>query len=503
MNGTKFIVKKPKGNTKAENYQDFAEEEKATIEKYFIQLKKELIEDGRLCFDDAYFLASRYLQKFPKVKNIIQRRFAFVFVDEMQDMDSHQYNLLEDLFFDNENSISKYQRIGDKNQAIFNGDSKIQDLWIDRGNKLELNGSHRLSANIAKIVQSFALHPIEIVGLRKNADGSDITIPPHIILYDNDCKENIIPKFAEIIKQFKENGEIPNESNNKYCAIAWNAKPEESIDKLRLPDYFPKYSKEEARKNIDYPTLESYLNFYDEQSKTLYTVRKSILNAFIKILRLEKLFDKNPKDGKRDRIFTKRNLLKYFRDEKNDFYIEFKLFIFKWSFATVKGKNEKVITEIRDFIPTFLSNFERANPAFDNKIDLSKEFIETACPSVANTDEEIPTSEKRNLIEFEDIGEIQVGTVHSVKGQTHTATLYLETSYQFDGGKSYESQRLCEQFKANNLDGTEGKRVKQSAKMAYVGFSRPTHLLCLGIHKDRFDLFLRENLPDDWKVVDC
>jgi DNA helicase II / ATP-dependent DNA helicase PcrA len=466
-------------------------------------MKINLMKWGYLHFDDAYFLANRYLHKFSKVKNIIQKRFNFVFVDEMQDMDNHQYQLLEDLFFEDGNGNSQYQRIGDKNQAIFSGDSKIKDLWIDRENKLELNGSHRLSENIANVVQPFALQQINIVGLGKNADGSDITIPPYIILYDDHSQENLISKFAKIINEYKENNQIPDEANNKYCVIAWNTKPDETIGKMRLPDYYPEYSSEEAKKYIDYSTLESYLNFYDEDSKSLYSIRRNILNAFIKILRLEKLFDKNSKDGQRDRIFTKRNLLKYFREEKNDFYNQFKLLIFRWSFATAKGNKEKLINEIRDFIPTFLSKFERANPTFDNSINESKSFINDPCPSATETNEENPNPEKRNLIKYEGIGEIQVGTVHSVKGQTHTATLYLETSYYSDGGKSYESQRLSEQFKSNNLNGTEGERVKQSAKMAYVGFSRPTHLLCLGIHIDRFETFLKENLPDNWKVIDC
>ena len=97
INGSEITISKPKGNTKPENYHDYSDEEKQKVKVYLTQLKTELIIDGRLCFDDAYFLANRYLQKFPKLKNIIQKRFTFVFVDEMQDMDNHQYQLLEDL----------------------------------------------------------------------------------------------------------------------------------------------------------------------------------------------------------------------------------------------------------------------------------------------------------------------------------------------------------------------------------------------------------------------
>ena len=101
--------------------------------------------------------------------------------------------------------------------------------------------------------------------------------------------------------------------------------------------------------------------------------------------------------------------------------------------------------------------------------------------------------------------DIELATVHSVKGQTHTATLYLETYFHQDGrgtsAKSYESQRLSSLFLRNFLSGTEGKRVKQSAKMAYVGFSRPTHLLCFAVHKDRFNKYLTELDTSAWEII--
>ncbi|NIV69020.1 MAG: hypothetical protein GWN41_02620 [Phycisphaerae bacterium] len=35
--------------------------------------------------------------------------------------------------------------------------------------------------------------------------------------------------------------------------------------------------------------------------------------------------------------------------------------------------------------------------------------------------------------------------------------------------------------------------------MAYVGLSRPTHLLCLAIHKDRFN---EDDFKDKWEMID-
>ena len=69
---------------------------------------------------------------------------------------------------------------------------------------------------------------------------------------------------------------------------------------------------------------------------------------------------------------------------------------------------------------------------------------------------------------------IHIGTVHSAKGETHFATLYLETKYQ----KDCDASRLIEFFKGNRPAAQIAKsHHKQNLKIAHVAFSRPTHLL--------------------------
>jgi len=69
---------------------------------------------------------------------------------------------------------------------------------------------------------------------------------------------------------------------------------------------------------------------------------------------------------------------------------------------------------------------------------------------------------------------IHIGTVHSVKGETHTATLYLETYYQ----RATDAGRLIEFLKGNRPESQKQKAYhKQNLKIAHVAFSRQTHLL--------------------------
>ena len=451
LNGEEFSVKKPIGKTKPQNYQDYTNEEKEKLYEWFLSFKKNILKQGILHFDDAYFLAKAYLFHFPKIKEIIQKRFSYVFVDEMQDMETHQYDLLEKLFYDDGNSTSIFQRIGDKNQAIFNNIESNEVNWIDRRNNLVLTNSHRLSSKIANVVKSFALNNpnnFDIIGL----NGCDIK--PHIILFDDASKEKVIPKFAELVKGFKEEGRLIDHGKYPIKAICWK----------------------------------DYLLFYDRNSQTLKSIKNNIINAFLKVLRFEDIFDDNK------RYFTKYILFKTLKEKYFDKYQEFNLKLYHWSMLILKGKLDEAYDEIKSYMNDFIKIFDETK----NLTISSSLFNQESQTQVPDNTEQLKDN---NLYTEGDIN-IEVATVHSVKGQTHCATLYLESFFYKDGTKSYESERLKNAFLGNAIQ-SPAKRVQQSLKMVYVGFSRPTNLLCVAIHKDRFTQYLSQINKDIWEIVDC
>jgi len=452
--------------------------------KTFKTIKQQILQSGVLNYDDAYFLAELYLKEFPNIKTILQKRFAFIFVDEMQDMDTHQYNLLEKVFYDDGNSVSKIQRIGDINQAIYNS-VKSNDIWVNRTEVLRLNGSQRLSKPIANVVKKFALYSDEtfdIVG--KN----ECEIKPHILVFENETIGNIIPCFAKIVK---ENG-LEN-SEKPIKVVCWNTdwKEDETSRndraKLRLEDYHKTFKKDKGKPKQDYDNLKSYL-LYFEKKQTLEPIRKNILNAFLKILRLENI---NTTD---DRPYTKKKLIDFIHENDIQKYDELNLNLYNWSIGIVRETTNEVLTNIKKYIPTLLAIF-------------NKEITESSC-FVDNENAEIPAENAEILVPTnhykEDGLEIEITSVHAVKGQTHCATLYLESYFQKDGNganaKSYESQRLKDQFLGTQIQSNVGDRVKQSAKMAYVGFSRPTDLLCLAIHRDRFNALQDTINTATWEI---
>ena len=55
-------------------------------------------------------------------------------------------------------------------------------------------------------------------------------------------------------------------------------------------------------------------------------------------------------------------------------------------------------------------------------------------------------------------------------------------------------------FISNNKN--EESYIIQAAKMIYVGFSRPTHLLCYAVQKDNYENYLSTINHDEWNVME-
>ena len=76
--------------------------------------------------------------------------------------------------------------------------------------------------------------------------------------------------------------------------------------------------------------------------------------------------------------------------------------------------------------------------------------------------------------------EIRVGSIHSVKGETHTATLVLETFYRSHHLKAVKEWLLGKNANVSSINATLRSRLR----LHYVAMTRPTHLLCLAMRSD-------------------
>ncbi|WP_167879451.1 UvrD-helicase domain-containing protein [Methanococcoides sp. NM1] len=419
--------------------------------KTLYKIKLDILKSGILCFDDAYSLSFWYLRNHSEaLKSIFSERFAFVFLDEMQDTSCHQ-NKIFDLIFNDTNII--VQKLGDSNQSIYEDTTIDGTVWDIDESCLCINGSKRFSESIASCVKHVCKDPHEIIG-----NTSRENISPIVITYDDDTIGDVIHYFSEIIE---EKGLQSNE--NTFKAAGWVGQVKEG--KRTIPSYFPSYQKKATNKS-NYATLGEYLKIADDEQIKIKGVdfyRNAIIEALLKILRTYNI--KNEKS----RYYTVSSFLKHIRENDIEFNEQFNLKLTQWCLKIQNGTD--ITDDLRRFIENDFSGFfEIPN------ISSLESFFDNQ--PVENSDE---NCESKQNAYVDDSGieiEIEIATVHSVKGETHTATLYLETYHK----RGYDVGRILNHLQKPSS--SPNSITLTSLKMCYVGMTRPTHLLCVAAHQD-------------------
>jgi len=99
---------------------------------------------------------------------------------------------------------------------------------------------------------------------------------------------------------------------------------------------------------------------------------------------------------------------------------------------------------------------------------------------------------------------IRLGSIHSVKGQTHLATLLLSTYWN-----AHSSRRILPWLLGDSQNGSGVKAQDRTRLLqSYVAMTRPTHLICLAVPRSSVDQGrgLSENLGRlrgrGWRVVE-
>lgn len=470
-----------------------------------VRFKMKIMNMGILHYDDAYFLANRYIMSCPQIENIIKRRFAYVFVDEMQDMDVHQFKVLE--MFNDEDVC--FQRLGDNNQAIYNNIVHSNNLWSTREQLRTLKGSYRLTPTNANLVSKFGVDNIEIKGLNDN----NHSFKPVIIIYgDGNIECEVIKMFSKYVEEL-----IATETNNafevsNYKVISWRKEHKEG--RIALQRYCPRY--------------ESMIE--DSKTKNQYTITNSKL--------IKKIYDSigeicfKLEIKIKDEILTKnniKNILHMSLDNKSK--------LEKYLYDLVRSK---LLNNSDEFQSLYLSLLNYVFQILKvNGVDVTQiwnsqiEKMDFFCWTSE------ATTERCSECCINGCSPV-MGSVHSVKGETHNVTLFLESFYD----NKYESDILHEAILGSettaNLISKElgciyqlgveideikltGKtygikrrakdiishkrkisKIQQYSKLVYVALSRATGIVGFAINRERFGKYFEGKLKtEDWEILVC
>ncbi len=420
----------------------------------FLKAKGEMLKEGYIKYDEAYSLAFHSIRKNEDLVSIIKKRFPLVFIDEMQDMETHQSEIIRASFTGIESVI---QKIGDINQSIYSRNNKSENKqWEPQVNvAAQLKQSIRLSDNIATIVRDICVSPQHMTGW-ENA----LPIKPAIIIYTDQTIGEVKNKFAEII--LLNNLETVGECKCIGSRIGYS--------RLHINSYWNEFNR--VWHQVEFSNLDSYIQQIEHAISASNNIKGPRRLYFEMICSYLKLNQFKAETGY---YFTAFTLNKFLIENSKPIFLEINLLIaasvqeFKISGVSLQAKAKEIISLIHKHL-TIEESAEASNflkePAEDSG------FIK----------------QENKIYTFEKNGKavnLHFDTIHGVKGETHTATLYLECFNRiFDiGGK------IVKFITSDENDRIKQRResaCKKQLPLAYVALTRATHFIALAINANRF-----------------
>lgn len=460
--------------------------------KEYLKIKEEMFKEGILSFEDAYDLAFRYIrEKGLDYSSFSDKRFKYLFIDEVQDCDKQQIELINSLFADDKVVV---QRFGDYCQAIYEeyGNAGSDNAELRGENVLYIRNSNRFGENIARPLRSLCMEDNHLLVGNENV----YSVKPVIITYED--PQIVLRKYAELLRTITipemDNISILNLANKEkkadplhrinIKACGWVGKKGATDLKRYLESYYPSFEKKNTKPRVEGDSFDDFL--IKNYQGAVKDCGASIIQGIIEFLDLCEV--KN--NAKRH---SRTSLLDYLASIDTNNKEDFLGKVMRWAMLATTGRNAEEILHLKEEIYQYLLG--TLLPLFGK--DEATGNANTFFNAVASGNQEAQEAEHGNIYKEGDV-EIEVATVHSVKGETHAATLYLETFYN----KYYESERLIDQFKGVAFTGTDDDTLK-SLRVVYVGMSRPRYLLCVAIQKNRFDNMDCQELREIWNVVEA
>lgn len=435
--------------------------------KQFKKLKNAMWRKGFISYADAYILTGLAMKSNgDALSKIISKRFKYVFIDEYQDCSNIQCEIIQKLFSNEETNL---QKIGDPDQAIYTSHTDIDVQWDYEENYLPISGSRRYGDKIANIISRLRLDRMEI-----ESHANTKNLKPYLIVFQSESVENVIPKFAQVIEEhdlheknkpvFKAVGMIRNGSGLKISDYWGNDKITQTInDKQTLLDCL----------------LELWFAIDSGSVKKLLVIVYQILSKVVSAS-----YNKNISPSKVE------------KDIKNSEHIN------DFKEAIIKLINVPVYEDVAEYVKAaeyIVKNeiYYLTNMIFEIEINVNDNFNEINTNNINDMAGSIDEIESNKYIHKMADGneiDIEVSTVHKVKGETHTATLYMETELS----RSSDLKRVLPLIGGKKLGSSN--IYKKSRKIVYVGFSRPSDLLCVAIKSDTYDKFI-SLFDEQWEII--
>ena len=433
--------------------------------RQLLDLKEKVSGEGVFRFNDMFALAKWYMTEYPRIADLVAKRFPLVFIDEMQDTDALQDDVLWQLF----GTKSILQRFGDPNQAIFeNSSAKVQSSFPSEG-YLTIEKSYRVSSSIAEMIERMCLIPQKIEGNEARAN-----LKHTIILFNKDTIKDVLDNFGELV--LRECGNLPSA---KVRAVGAVGKKRENQKKFpySITDYWPGYTSKKSVEQRKQETFDEYVRLAAEKiqlTKSCGDGRDVLLDGLVEVLRLQGC--RTPEE----RYYTHRKLVEGLKDRGADSLKCLSEFLYKYCRLLIAYETHdrgQLALDVKQVLAPLL------NGEWGSEVDKFMSF-DSSCLELGTGDAKSVAKREQevlNTYKYEDSPgslDIPITTIHQAKGQTHHATLVLETFVL----RKHDLKDLLHFLlgeRPEDMDELQEKYLKQ----IFVAMSRPKYLVCLAMNE--------------------
>ena len=439
--------------------------DKPSAKQYKALILDLLKNEGIMRYHDAYLYAKTAIEALPETyTNLFSLRFRYVFIDEYQDCDSIQRQAISAIFNHSKCTVIK---IGDSDQAIYNSSENNTPDWVPQDDFLPILTSCRYSQEIANVICKLKKDNKNIVTLSGKTG-----VKPVLLIFSPEKIDRVISGFINVLETHG-----LYDKNGVYKAIGAVKKKESSG--LKIGSYWSGFDGS-AKRQDEY----NYWALIDDiitslLDGNLYKTERIVRKLLCRIFHYAKI---------RHPIFEKEYSVVTIKKLPDDEYREiYRQWIYEMSrLQSIESENIDCIVRHKIY------ELSRAmNLHVDDIFDCLPAHFLDKVTGVNPTEK----SEKNIFIDPIRGRRIIFDTIHGVKGETHDATLYLET----DRERASDLSRILPYYGVGKLGSPN--LFDYSRKLAYVGMSRPKKLLCVAMQAKTYEKS-KGVFDNDWEIID-
>ncbi len=437
-------------------------------------------EDGYFCYDEIFVLGKALVAQQPALPSILQHRFPFVLVDEMQDTSEQQSYFLRHLFPRDMNAVC-IQRVGDPNQAIFEGGIKpVEDAFPDAARSVGIADSFRFDATIAALATPFAYLPVQPAGLNgiRVTDAPSQGLPHTIFVFPDDDASMVLDAFGRHVL-----ATLPLEMIKTSMVTAIGAVHKPSEDVVPGDHQYPKtvahywagYQSGATRQSYRPRTLAEYILAAQAVAQSGGPLHQCVDSVAFGLVHLANLLAGTAHVMARSRQHLQIEHRLSGADEAKAIYRSVLTRFVIDREALTRDAWIALLPSLK-LLAAMLGGGDADSPAANDFLA----WRDTVIPQQPMVQDQVSATAPNSYrcTNGDASVDIRLSSIHVAKGQTHLATLVLETFYQ-----SHFLHSLMPWLLGKHQNGTKctSDKAAQRLLQIYVAMTRPTHLLCLAL----------------------